>query len=365
MAQTKKLGAEHSGELDSTTRPDSTLLDGVKRLLQMREVGVLLALLLLILFVHSQSEVFLSSRNIFNVLRSMSTTGIIAIGMTMIIVTAGIDLSVGAVLAASAMMTARLMFTEVLPPWGAFVAGLAFGTLLGSINGFVITKIKVTPFIATLGMLSIARGLTLLISSGLQGTVASNIPMRDPSVNFLGAGFVGDIPMPVIIMFVLVIVFSLFLRYTVLGRQIYAVGSNEDAARLSGVAIDRVKLFVYAITGTLCALAGIMQAGLLSTASTSAGQGLELDVIAAVVIGGASLMGGQGTIIGAIIGAAIMAVLRNAFVLLQFPAYAQTITIGVVIILAVSVDQLRRSDRRFFKRLRERFVGEAQKQKRH
>jgi ribose transport system permease protein len=342
MSQAKNMDTSPP---DSGTADTISIVDYLKRLLQMREMGVLLALILLVLFVNSQSDYFWTSRNIFNVLRSMSTIGIIAIGMTMIIVTAGIDLSVGSMLAAASMMTARLMFLEVLPPWPAVLVGLAFGSLLGLINGFVITKIRVTPFIATLGMLSIARGLTLLLSSGIQGTVASNIPMRDPSVNFLGAGYVGDIPMPVIIMFILVIFFSLFLRYTVLGRQVYAVGSNEDAARLSGVPNDLVKIFVYTVTGMLCALAGILQAGLLSTASTSAGQALELDVIAAVVIGGASLMGGQGTIFGAVIGAAIMAVLRNAFILLQFPSYAQTITIGVVIILAVSVDQLRRRER--------------------
>jgi ribose/xylose/arabinose/galactoside ABC-type transport system permease subunit len=137
-------------------------------------------------------------------------------------------------------------------------------------------------------------------------------------------------------------VFTLFLRYTVLGRQIYAVGSNEDAARLSGVPVDRVKIFVYTITGTLCALSGIITAGLLRTSATNAGVGIELSVIAAVVIGGASLMGGEGTILGAIIGAAIMAVVRNAFVLLQFPSYAQQITIGAVIVAAVALDQWRR-----------------------
>ena len=152
-------------------------------------------------------------------------------------------------------------------------------------------------------------------------------------------------PVPVIEMFVLVIIFSLFLRYTVLGRQIYAVGSNEQAARLSGVPVNLVKLFVYTITGTLAALSGIMTAGLLATSATNAGVGTELDVIAAVVIGGASLAGGEGTIIGAIIGAAIMAVLRNAFILLKFPIYMQTISIGVVIILAVAIDQLRRRSR--------------------
>lgn len=323
----------------------------LRRIFQVREMGVLFALIVLIILITTQTPYFFRSQNIFNVLRSMSTVGIMAIGMTMIIVTAGIDLSVGSVLAASAMLTARLMFTGIASPWMAVLIGLAFGTLLGMINGLIITKVGVNPFITTLGMLSIGRGLTLFLASNLQGTVASNIPMRSDSVNFLGGGYIenvpilGRVPFPVIEMFVLVILFSLFMRYTVLGRQIYAVGSNETAARLSGVPVDLVKIFVYTITGTFCALSGIMTAGLLSTSAANAGQGVELDVIAAVVIGGASLMGGEGTIFGAIIGAAIMAVLRNAFVLLHFPSYMQTITIGIVIIVAVAVDQLRRRNR--------------------
>jgi len=243
------------------------------------------------------------------------------------------------------------MFTETASPWVAVAVGLAFGALLGAVNGIVITKVRVNPFITTLGMLSIGRGLTLYLASNLKGTVASNIPMQNQDVNFLGAGYIENVPIvdripfPVIEMLVLVIVFSLFMRYTVLGRQIYAVGANETAARLSGVPVDLVKIFVYTITGLLAAFAGIITAGLLATSATNAGQGVELDVIAAVVIGGASLMGGEGTIIGAIIGAAIMAVLRNAFVLLHFESYMQTITIGCVIIAAVAIDQLRRRRR--------------------
>jgi len=320
-------------------------MNSVKRVLQIREIGVLLALIALLIAMRFLSPYFWKSTNIFNVLRGMSTIGIMAIGQTMIIVTGGIDLSVGSLLAASAMLTARLMFLEVVPPWVAVFLGLAFGTLLGLTNGLIITKLKVNPFITTLGMLSIARGLTYLLASGLKGTVASNVPMRDEAVNFLGGGYVGPVPVPVIEMIVLVIAFSLFLKYTVLGRQIYAVGSNEQAARLSGVPVTLVKIFVYSVTGTLCALAGIMTAGLLATSATNAGVGIELSVIAAVVIGGASLQGGEGTIVGAVIGAAIIAVLRNAFILLHFPIYMQTITIGVVIILAVAADQLRHRNR--------------------
>jgi ribose transport system permease protein len=335
-------------QTEATPRPQRSDRGGgsvFRRLLQTREFGVFLALVALLIVMRFLTPYFWKTDNVFNVLRGMSTIGIMAIGETMIIITGGIDLSVGSVLAASAMLTARLMYTGVVSPWVAVLIGIAFGTLLGAVNGLIITRVKVTPFIATLGMLSIARGLAYLLASGLQGTVASNVPMRDEAVNFLGSGYVGPVPVPVIEMIVLVIIFSLFLRSTVLGRQIYAVGSNEQGARLSGVPVNLVKLFVYTVTGALAALAGIMTAGLLETSATNAGTGSELDVIAAVVIGGASLAGGEGTIIGSIIGAAIMAVLRNAFVLLQFPIYMQTISIGVVIILAVALDQIRRRSR--------------------
>jgi ribose transport system permease protein len=272
----------------------------------------------------------------------MPTIGIMSIGMTMIIVSGGIDLSVGSVMAVSAMFAARLMTYHGVAPWTAVILGFTMGIALGAVNGLIITQVKVNPFITTLGMMSIARGLTYLLATGLQGTVASNIPMRNPSVNFLGAGYVGVVPFPVIEMVVLVIIFSLFLNHTVLGRQIYAVGSNELAARLSGVNVNMVRLFVYSLAGFFYALAGIMNAGLLSTAATNLGVGNELDVIAAVVIGGASLSGGEGTILGAVIGAAIMAVIRNAFVLLKLPIYTQTVAIGLVIILAVAMDQLRK-----------------------
>ncbi len=307
-----------------------------------REMSVLVALVALAIIMSLSSPYFLETQNIFNVLRNMSTISIMAIGMTMVIVTGGIDLSVGSVLAFSAMFTARLMVQYGANPWLAFVAGLAAGSLAGAVNGLIVTKVQVNPFITTMGMMSVGRGLTYFFASGLQGTVASNMPMRSESLNFLGSGYIGPVPFPVIEAFVLVVLASLFLANTVLGRQIYATGSNEQAARLSGVDVDRVRLFCYTLTGLLCALAGVMTAGLLSTAATNAGTGSELDVIAAAVIGGASLSGGEGTVYGAVIGAAIMAVLRNAFVLLGLPIYLQTVSIGVVIVLAVALDRLRR-----------------------
>ena len=330
----------------SETTPESLpvkrsghLLEGIFRT---REIGVFLALIVLCIFMSFASPYFWTYENIFNVLRSMSTIGIMAIGMTMVIVSGGIDLSVGSVAAVSAMVTARQMTYAGWSPWLAFFTGIVVGLMCGAVNGLVITRFEVPPFIATLGMYSVARGLTFAASWGLQGSVASNIPMRDPQVNFLGGGYIGVVPFSVIEMAVLVVVATLFLSQTVLGRQIYALGSNEQAARLSGVSVSRVRLFVYTLTGGAAALAGMMSAGLLKSAMTNLGTGTELDVIAAAVIGGASLAGGEGTILGAIIGAAIMAVIRNAFVLLKMPIYMQNITIGVVIVMAVVLDQFRK-----------------------
>jgi ribose transport system permease protein len=327
---------------DSTVayKPNTTF----QRVLKTKEFGVLGALVVLTILMTFLNQYFATTQNIFNVMRSFSTIGIMSIGMTMVIVTGGIDLSVGSILAVGAMLTARLMTYGGVSPWFAMVGGLVGGLACGAINGLIITRIKINPFITTLGMMSVARGIAYLFATGLQGTVASNIPMKDPGVNFLGAGVIGSInfPFPVIEMFVLVVIFSIFLKYTVLGRQIYAVGSNEQAARLSGVNVNMVRLFVYTLTGILAAYAGIMNAGLLSTAATNLGVGNELDVIAAVIIGGTSLSGGEGSIYGAVIGAAIMALVRNAFVLLHIPIHWQTVTIGVVIILAVATDRLRK-----------------------
>jgi ribose transport system permease protein len=286
------------------------------------------------------SPYFFTLRNIFNVLQGMSTIGIMAIGATMVLVAGGLDLSVGSVMAVGAVLTARLMTYDGINPWLSAAAGFGGGLTFGLVNGLLSTRARIVPFIATLGTLSIGRGLAYLLATGQAG-VASNVPMRDPGVGFLGAGYIGAVPMPVIIMLTLGVVSALFLANTVLGRQIYAVGSNLRAARLCGIGVDRVQCCTYVIAGGLSALAGIVSTGLLSTASTNLGQGVELDVIAAAVIGGTSLSGGEGSVVGTLLGAAIMAVVRNAFVLLGMPLHFQTMIIGLVILLAVGLDRRR------------------------
>lgn len=311
-----------------------------RKYLQIREVNIFIALVGLVILMSLLSPYFLKTDNIFNVLRGMSTIGIMAIGQTMVIITGGIDLSVGSLMAVSSMLTARLLTIHDENAFMAVLGGLLFGLILGTINGLIITKFRINAFITTLGMLSIGRGLTYLLATGTRGGVASNIPMQNESIVFMGNGYLGPVPFPVIILLFLVILAAVFLKRTVLGRYIYAIGSNERSARLSGVPVNKVRVFVYAITGFFCVLAGIIVTGRLSTAATNIGIGNELDVIAAVVIGGASLQGGEGTVTGAIIGATIMAIVRNAFVLLHIPNHFQTITIGIVIIMAVGLDQI-------------------------
>lgn len=314
----------------------------LRELFAAREAGVLAALVVLCVLLSFASPYFFTLRNVFNVLQGMSTIGIMAVGMTMVLVAGGLDLSVGSILAVGAVLSARLMTYQGWNPWLAVLGGIAAGVAFGAFNGLLVTRARIIPFIATLGTLSVGRGLAFLLATSGEGTVASNVPMRDPGVGFLGAGYVGPVPMPVIIMLALVVLAALFLSNTVLGRQIYAVGSNARAARLSGIDVDRVQLFTYVVTGALCALAGVVNTGLLATASTNVGQGIELDVIAAAVIGGTSLQGGEGSVVGTLFGAAIMAVVRNAFVLLGMPLHFQTMIIGAVILLAVGLDRRRR-----------------------
>ena len=302
--------------------PVNPVTAAARRALANREVGVFLAFLFLVIVMSFASQYFLKPLNIFNVLRGMSTISIMCVGVTMVIITGGIDLSVGSLLAVTGMFTARLMYSG-LYPWLCVALGFALGLGLGMLNGFIITKVRVNAFITTLGMMSMGRGLTYLIAHGVQGTVASNIPMRDPAVNFIGDGYLGAVPFPIIEMLVLVGVFTWFLRNTVLGRQIYAVGSNEEAARLSGVNVNRVKLFTYTATGVLCALAAHeRRAPCHRRDERGRRQRAGRDCRGCHWRG--EPLGVESARHRGHIGAAIMAVLRNAFVLLHLPAFLQT-----------------------------------------
>jgi ribose transport system permease protein len=306
--------------------------DLAKAAVAKKEFSVLVALVLLCAVISILSPYFLTVKNVFNVLRQFSIIGILAVGEALIIITGGIDLSVGSLVGLSGIMTG-VFVNAGIPPVILCLLVLGCGCAFGSINGLLVTRIGINPFIATLGMLSIARGSALLITGGLP------ISVENP-INFLGDGHVGPVPFPVILMFIVAIIGQVFATRTLPGRNVFAVGNNERAAKLSGIRVERAKLMVFMIMGGLCALSGIVLTGTLSSAAPTAGAGYELDVIAAVVMGGASLSGGVGSIVGVIFGAALMGVLRNGFVLMGVSAYWQVVSIGVVIIAAVSLDSL-------------------------
>ena len=295
-----------------------------------------MSLLLMALILSLLSPYFLTVDNLFAIGLQMAVVAIMAIGQMMVIISAGIDLSVGSVMALSGIGTTMLLAggTPILP---AVLVGLLIGTLCGVIVGVLVAWGHLPPFIATLGMMGIARGAALLLTGGVP---IFNLPTE---FGFLGQGRVlGAVPVPVVFTLILAVAGHFILTRVAFGRYIFAIGSNPVAARLSGIAVEKNLLKIYAINGLLCGFAGIVLASRLSTGQPTAGTGYELDVIAACVIGGASLSGGEGTILGAMIGALIMGVLRNGCNLLDISAFWQQIAIGTIIVFAVFVDQYRK-----------------------
>lgn len=303
----------------------------------------LFALLILCVVISILSDKFLSAGNLWNVLRQISVNVCISVGMTLVVLMAGIDLSVGSILAFTSAICAGLLtqgislesmdlfigFTWV----GAVVVALLVGLLLGLFNGWVITKFDIPPFVATLAMLTMARGATMLYTGG--------IPIADLGSKFerLGSGWFIGIPLPVWIMLLIVGAGIFLSMQTNFGRYIYAIGGNEKAAFLSGINTRFIKLMVYAISGLTAAVGGILVTARLNSAQPNAGASYELDAIAAVVIGGTSLSGGVGTVTGTVIGAAIIGVLNNGLVLLNVSPFWQQVIKGLVILLAVIIDK--------------------------
>lgn len=303
----------------------------------------LIALFLLCLIISLLSDKFFTVDNAWNVMRQISVNICISVGMTLVVLTAGIDLSVGSVLAFCGAVTAGLLkFGIELPAQnlyigftllGATTAGLCTGSLLGLFNGWTITRFKVPPFVATLAMLAIARGLTMLWTQGFPITGLGE------QFAFLGTGWLLGIPVPVWISGVIVLAVVILTDKTRLGRYIYAIGGNENAARLSGIHINKVKMIVYTIAGGLAAVGGLIVTSRLNSAQPNAGISYELDAIAAVVIGGTSLSGGRGSVWGTVQGAIIIGVLNNGLVLLDVSPFWQQVVKGAVILLAVIIDK--------------------------
>ena len=306
---------------------------GLRRLLL--DNGALSALVVLVVAMSLLSGSFLTTSNLLNVGVQAAVDAILAFGVTFVIVSAGIDLSVGSVAGLSAIVLAWMTTSAGVPVWIAVLLSVATGVASGLISGALISFGKLPPFIATLAMLSIGRGLAMVISQGS--------PIAFPSsVSVLGDTIGGWLPAPVLVMVVMGAITAVILGRTYMGRAMYAIGGNEEAARLSGIRVKRQTLVIYALSGLFAAIAGIVLASRLASAQPDAADGYELDAIAAVVIGGASLSGGKGKASGTFIGALILAVLRNGLNLLNVSSFWQQVVIGVVIALAVLVDTLRR-----------------------
>lgn len=322
------------------TAQKRNMFDGMSLGSFIARFGALFGLLILVIFLSITSNVFLTVDNLSNVARQATVNALLALGLLLAIITAGIDLSVGSVLAVSMCSLAILAIKWGINPFIAMLASVAIGAFIGMLNGLLLTKLHLPhPFIATLGTMNVARGLALII------TDASPISGFDragaPQVLFLGAGSLGPVPVAFLVIIIAYIIFHIMLTNTSLGRHIFAVGGNTNAARLSGINVDKTLIWVYAISGLMAGLAALMLAGRTNSGFPNAGAGYELDAIAAVIIGGASFSGGSGTVSGTAIGVLLIAVLRNGLVLLNVPTTWQTVAIGIVIIGAVYVDVLR------------------------
>jgi len=309
---------------------------------QLREFNVLAAFVLLCLFFYLQRpDAFAKPANLAIIMRFIATFGMLAIGEVLVIITGGIDLSVGSLIALIGVIVATLMLKGVggvtfgmIP---AILISLLIGALVGCWHGLFVTKLKIPPFIITLGTWLIAKGMAAFITRGYPIVYPSGSPFL-----FLGQGTLGGIPVMFIILVVVAIAILFILNYTSLGYRIYAVGGNIEAARLSGVNVDSVRIFCYAVSGFLAALTGVMLASRLGQGTPTVGSAYELWAIAGAVIGGTSLKGGEGTVLGAILGAAIVGVMQNGMVLLNVSSYLQDVVLGMVLVVAVVYDTMRR-----------------------
>ncbi|MGL4618656.1 ABC transporter permease subunit [Chroococcidiopsis sp.] len=321
----------------SSDRPKGGRRKSASNLLQI--VGILPILALICILFALLTPNFLTTGNIVNIFRQASINIVLATGMTFVILTGGIDLSVGSILGVTAVVG---VLTSLIPGvgWLAVPVALLAGLGLGLINGALIAFLELPPFIVTLGGLTALRGAAYLIASG------TTVINRDLNFAWIGINYLGPVPWLVVIALLTVVASWFILRRTILGMQIYAVGGNQQAARLTGIKVKRVLLFVYGVSGLLSGLAGIMSASRLYSATGMLGNGYELDAIAAVILGGTSFSGGIGTIWGTLLGALIIATLNNGLTLLNMSFFWQLVVKGLVIIVAVTIDRLRRRSRR-------------------
>lgn len=313
----------------------ANLNPGKKLVQRSSTISIFLILVVMCAIMAAVSPAFVKITNILSTARSFSAIAVAGIGVSMVIITGGIDLSIGSVYGLAGVISAMLVVSGV-PLAPGILGGMLLGSAVGALNGLMVVYLKLPPFIATMGTMQIARGVCYILT---QGYPVNNLPAE---YTVLGQGYFLGIPVPIWVMACIAVLFAVFLNMTTTGRRIFALGGNEEATRISGINTRRLKVLVYTLGAALAGLAGIITASKLGVGQPTAGIGFEMDAIAAVVIGGASLSGGEGTVTGTIIGAAIIGVLRNALVLLSVDSYWQTLIIGCVIILAVTIDQLRK-----------------------
>jgi ribose transport system permease protein len=308
----------------------------------MQKVLAFASLIAMLVIFSLASPNFFQTQNLIAIMLATAVNGVLAIGVTFVIVTSGIDLSIGTLMTFCAVITGVVLTNWHMPIWLGVLAALATGGLVGMASGTLIAKLKLPPFIATLGMMNLTKGLSLIIAHSRPIYFNDSPGFTDIALGSVlkFPGFA--VPNAVFIFFVLAVLMSFVLNKTILGRYTFALGSNEEAARLSGVNVDRWKIAIYALAGAICGIAGILIGSRLNSAQPALGQGYELDAIAAAVIGGTSLSGGEGTILGTVIGAFIMSVLTNGLRILSVPQEWQTVVTGLIIIFAVYADILRR-----------------------
>ncbi len=307
------------------------------RFFRTREFTVTIILLLLVILFGMTTKNFLNPSNIRNLLLQVSTIGIASIGMTMIIITAGIDVSAGSILGIVAVVAGKTALSGY-PIWLIFLLALLVGALLGSLNGFIIGFIGIPPILVTLGTMSFLRAMVYQL---LGGKWIGSYPPFPDSFRKVGTGVFYGIPIPVWIMLGLVLVFMYYLRYRPTGRYIYATGNNIEAARVSGISVKKILFFVYILAGMLYGVAGYIMASRTGIVQTNTGAGFELSVIAATVLGGTNILGGEGTVVGSILGALLVAVIKNGMILMNLPALLEGLIVGAIIIGSVIADILK------------------------
>lgn len=313
----------------------SSLKEKLRWFVQKQESSIILVSILYIIFVTCINPTFFSANNVFNILRATGFTLITVVGMSLVLITGGLDLSVGSVLALGGVVTG-LACKAGIPVVFSIILGILVGSMIGCINGFIIVKAGIPPLIVTLGMQYVARGLVSVLTQGVP-----IYPLPDNLTKIEQTKLIG-IPMVVVVALLIAVVGHIILAHAPFGRAVYALGGNEDAARISGINTKKTKFMVYVITSTLAGLAGVFMAARLGSAEAAAGSGYELTVICGAIIGGISTFGGMGSIIGATVGALFMEILTNSLTLMKVSVYWQNLVVGVILILAVLLDQYKR-----------------------